>query len=152
MKSFFIFLTVMLFVGTSKAQNAADSVRQTINQLFEGMKNSNALLIQSSFADSAVLQTISHNKDGKTIVLNETVRAFASSVSKLIKGDADERIVFDVIKIDESLAIVWAPYKFYYKGNFNHCGVNSFQLVKLNGEWKIQYLIDTRHKNNCVGQ
>jgi len=74
---------------------------------------------------------------------------FAGIISKMQKGDADERIIYDVIKIDGPLAIVWAPYKFYYKGVFSHCGVDSFQLVKINGEWKIQYLIDTRKKAGC---
>ena len=38
---------------------------------------------------------------------------------------------------------------FYYKGQFLHCGVDSWQLVRLNGVWKIQYLIDTRRKEPC---
>ena len=41
------------------------------------------------------------------------------------------------------------PYKFYVGEKFSHCGVNSFQLVKIRGEWKIQYIIDTRRRQNC---
>jgi hypothetical protein len=113
------------------------------------MQASDGALLKSTFADSAILQTISRNKDGEIQIKNETVGAFATSISQLQKGDADERIVYDVIKIDGPLAIVWTPYKFYYKGVFSHCGVNSFQLVKLKGDWKIQYLIDTRRKKEC---
>ncbi|WP_462254940.1 nuclear transport factor 2 family protein [Ferruginibacter sp.] len=149
MQRFFIFLTFMLFSFTIKAQTAEDSVKAAVNKLFDAMIKSDAVLLKSAFADSAVLQTISRNKEGKIFIQNETVDAFATSISKLAKGDADERIVFDVVKIDGPLAIVWTPYKFYYKGVFSHCGVNSFQLVKLNGEWKIQYLIDTRRKKVC---
>lgn len=65
------------------------------------------------------------------------------------RGGLDERIQFDVVKVDGPLASVWTPYKFYFKGQFSHCGVNSFQLVRVNGEWKIQYLIDTRRRNDC---
>jgi hypothetical protein len=61
----------------------------------------------------------------------------------------DERISFDLVKIDGELASVWTPYKFYAGEKFSHCGVDSYQLVKLNGEWKIQYLIDTRRKQGC---
>lgn len=150
MKYFFIFLTAFVVNGTINAQTTQDSVKAAINKLFEGMKNSDAALIQTAFADSAVLQTISRNKEGKTIVVNEAVTNFAASVSKLPKGAADEQIVFEVLKIDGPLAIAWTSYKFYYNGNFSHCGVNSFQLVKLDGKWKIQYLIDTRRKKDCV--
>ncbi len=56
---------------------------------------------------------------------------------------------FEVIRIDADLAVVWTPYKFFVGKKFSHCGVNSFQLIKLNGNWKIQYLIDTRRKEGC---
>jgi hypothetical protein len=149
MKQFLVFLTFISLSFAAKAQTAEDSVKTAVNKLFDGMKNSDAVLLKSSFADSAILQTISRNKEGKLIVQNESVTEFADFVSKEPKGAADERITFDIIKIDGPLAIVWAPYKFYYKGTFSHCGVNSFQLVKLNGLWKIQYLIDTRRKKGC---
>lgn len=149
MKYFLLFLTGLFFFSFAKAQSAQDSVKMAVNKLFEGMKNSDAAVILSSFADSAVLQTITRNKDGKILVINEQVSAFAASVSKLPKGEADEQIQFDIIRIDGPLAIVWTPYKFYFKGVFSHCGVNSFQLVRFNGEWKIQYLIDTRRKKGC---
>ncbi|MGG9962838.1 nuclear transport factor 2 family protein [Ferruginibacter sp. SUN106] len=149
MKQFLLFLTFIMLFVTIKAQSAEDSIKTVISKLFDGMKNSDAVLLKTAFADSAILQTISSNKDGKTIIENDSVESFATIVSKMPKGDADERIVYDIIKIDGPLAIVWAPYKFYYKGVFSHCGIDSFQLVKINGEWKIQYLIDTRRKKGC---
>lgn len=149
MKQFFIFLTFLLLSFTIKAQTIEDAVKIPIDKLFTAMKNSDAVMLKAAFADSAILQTISNGKDGKVIIETDRVEDFANTVAKLPKGDADERITYDVIKIDGSLAIVWAPYKFYYKGNFSHCGVDSFQLVKINGEWKIQYLVDTRRKEGC---
>ncbi len=152
MKYFFIVLTIMLCGETAKAQSAEDSVRAVINNLFTGMKSGDAVLLKKCFADSMVLQTISRNKDGQLIVKNEDPAGFIDFVSKETPGNADERITFDVVKVDGPLAIAWTPYSFYYKGQFSHCGVNSFQLVRFNGEWKIQYLIDTRRKQGCVGQ
>ena len=149
MKQFLFFLTFMLSSFILKAQKTEDSIKTVVNKLFDAMKNSDAILLKTTFADSAVLQTITNDKDGKTIIENDKVDDFAAVITKITKGDADERIVYDVIKIDGPLAIVWAPYKFYYKGVFSHCGVDSFQLVKINGEWKIQYLIDTRRKRGC---
>lgn len=149
MNKFLLFLTFVIVSFTASAQSAEDSVKAAVNKLFEGMKNSDAALLRSAFADSAVLQTISRNKEGKTIIQSEDVNAFANFISKQPKGAADERIVFDLIKIDGPLAIVWTPYKFYFNTVFSHCGVNSFQLVKVDGDWKIQYLIDTRRKKGC---
>ena len=132
------------------AQTPEDSVKAVINNLFTGMKNADPVLLKTCFSDSAIMQTIGRNKEGKTIVRNDGVQAFIDFVAKEKPGAADERISFETIKIDGPMAIVWAPYNFYYNGQFSHCGVNSFQLVKFNGVWKIQYLIDTRRKQGCT--
>ena len=150
MKHLCTLLVILVVTHTySIAQTAEDSVKAAVNQLFEGMKNSDANAIREAFADSAILQTISRNQQGQTVIRTDAVSGFAEQVSKLAKGAADERITFETIKIDGPLAIVWTPYKFYFNGNFSHCGVNSFQLVRVNGKWKIQYLIDTRRRQGC---
>jgi hypothetical protein len=149
MKSALLSAILFMFIITSNAQSAEDSVKASVNLLFEGMKNVDPELIRNSFADSAVLQTIVRSQDGKVTVKNESVAAFASSISKQTKGALDEQIQFESIKIDGDLASVWTPYKFYFTGKLSHCGVNSFQLVRVKGSWKIQYLIDTRRRQGC---
>lgn len=149
MKYFLIATLVFMVSVPSKAQTTADSIKAAVNLLFTAMKNSDGAQLISAFADSAVLQTIGTTKEGKLFIRNELVKDFAVSISKLPKGAADERIEFETIKIDGPLAAVWTPYKFYYNGQFSHCGADSWQLVRINGVWKIQYLIDTRRKNGC---
>ena len=150
MKAILVFLTFTLSLNIAvKAQNAEDSVKAVVNNLFTAMKNSDSLLLKTCFADKSILQTITKNKEGVISVKDESLHEFASSISTQPKGSLDEQIVFDVVKIDGPLAIAWTPYNFYYNGKFLHCGVNSFQLVRIGGEWKIQYLIDTRRKVGC---
>ncbi len=149
MKKLILILFILNATMVAKAQTAEDSVKTVVNNLFKAMKNSDVVLLKSVFADSAILQTITKNKAGETMIRNESVARFVESISKIPPGAADEQISFGQINIDGALASVWTPYKFIYNGNFSHCGVNSFQLVKLNNEWKIQYLIDTRRKNDC---
>ena len=150
MKQILLILTAGLFLSVNiKAQTAEDSVKLVINQLFEAMRNADGIKLKETFADSAVLQTIRRNKDGSFFVANEMISGFIDYVSKSKKDSADERITYGSIKIDGPLASVWTPYNFYYAGKFSHCGVNSFQLVRINGRWKIQYLIDTRRRQGC---
>src|SRR5204863_387892 len=52
-------LTLVLITKYVDAQNAEDSVKSVIKQLFEGMRNSDGSAIRGAFADSAILQTIS---------------------------------------------------------------------------------------------
>jgi hypothetical protein len=150
MKQILVLLTMMLAVNAGlRAQSTEDSVKAAINQFFDGLRNADAQMVQYAFTDSAILQTVVVNREGKVSVRTEPLNGFAQVLSQQKKGDLDERIEFETIKIDGPMATVWTPYKFYFQGNFSHCGVNSFQLVRLNGTWKIQYVIDTRRRQGC---
>ena len=149
MRKILFLLIATAAAGTLHAQKAEDSAKTAIRNLFTGMINSDSLAIVNSFTSGAILQSIK-DKDGKVTVNDEKITAFAHVIAGLTKGDADERITFDVVKVDGPLAIVWTPYQFYYKGKFSHCGVDSYQLVRIDGVWKIQYLIDTRRSGGCL--
>lgn len=149
MKKLCLLLVCFMALYTVKAQKEVeDSVKAAVNKLFIGMAQSDSAAIVTSFTPGAVLQSIVE-KDGKTSVRNEQVTDFGHSIASLQKGDADEQIKFNTIKIDGALALVWTPYNFFYKGKFSHCGVDCFCLVRIEGEWKIQYLVDTRRKTGC---
>lgn len=114
------------------------------------MKNSDTALLKTTISDNAVLQTVVMNKEQKVVVRTESMKNFIDFVAKPHPLIFDERIAFETIKVDIDLASVWTPYKFYLGDKFSHCGVNSFQMVKLDDKWKIQYIIDTRRKDKCV--
>lgn len=139
----FVFILISSVVFSQSSEE--ELIKSTINNLFDGMKTSDSAKITKAFSKTSVLQTVTKNGEVK----NESIKDFALSISKAEKGSLDEKISFSNVLIDGNLASVWTPYAFYYQGKFSHCGVNSFQLVKFNDEWKIQYIIDTRRKDNC---
>ena len=138
-------------VNTLHAQqnNEEEAVKKAINQLFDGMRKADSTLIKAVFNESAILQTIAKNKEGKTLLRTEKLNDFVASIAQERNVVLDERIVFTKILIDDKLASVWTDYRFFIGDKFSHCGVNSFQLVKIADTWKIVYLIDTRRKENC---
>lgn len=147
MKAIFLILTIIS--TTAFAQDDEAAIKHVVNKIFEGMKKSDTALIRSAFSKEPILQTVVNNRERKTAIETEPLDSFLVAISKPHTEVYDERITFDVIKIDGELAMVWAPYKFYVGEKFSHCGVDCFQLAKLNGEWKIQYLIDTRRRQGC---
>lgn len=152
-KLFFFTFSFILFYNASIAQtsNAYPSidsekeVKQVINNMFQAMKQADTVLLKSCFADKVIFQTILNKPEG-AVVSNQTVNDFIQSIGKQTANALDERIEFGAIQIEPLMATVWTPYSFYYKGNYSHKGVNSFQLVKFKEGWKIQYIIDTRYK------
>lgn len=150
--TFLLALTAALITVTtpSRAQTSAeDSVRTVLAALFTGMKNADAGAIRQAVTDSAILQFVGTGKDGNTSVLTITVDQFLARIGSLGKDAADERIHIDGVRIDGPLALVWAPYSFYLKGNFNHCGLDTFQLIRTATGWKVQYVMYTGRKDAC---
>jgi hypothetical protein len=137
-------LTFCLLTFYSQAQTATDSIKATINNFFKGMETFDTLLINTASAYNLTLQTI-EPRSGQ--VKTDDFATFKKTVMSL-KGTAiKETISFKEILIDNSqLATVWTPYTFHFKNNYSHCGVNVFVLVKIKGQWVIQYIIDTRRK------
>ena len=137
----------LLISSFSFAQNTSEKeIIKPIENLFNAMKSADSLGVKNVFSSSAMMQTFNKNNEIRT----EKVEDFAKQVGASQAGDLDERFTISKILVDGNMASVWVPYQFYYKGNFSHCGVNSFQLAKINNEWKIQYIIDTRRKDNCT--
>jgi hypothetical protein len=137
----------LLISSFSFAQNTSEKeIIKPIETLFNAMKSADSLGVKNAFSGSAMMQTFGKNQEIRT----DKVKDFAKQVGASQAGDLDERFTISKILVDGNMASVWVPYQFYYKGNFSHCGVNSFQLAKINNEWKIQYIIDTRRKDNCT--
>lgn len=142
-----LFITLLFFGSTAIAQQTHEKqeVQQVIRNMFIAMQTGDTALFRSCFAPKVIFQTIV-TKENQTQVKSEDFEAFLKSLTKYPKGALDERIKFKGVHQDGTLASVWTPYQFYYQGKFSHGGVNSFQLVKIGDDWKIQYLIDTRRK------
>lgn len=147
-------LLVALLLGALPAAYAqkpaadAEAAKKTITTFFEGLRKGDSTLVRSTLAPGVVLQTIS-NRGGKMQVLVQNPQEFLQAVGTPHTAVWDERITFDKVLIDASLASIWTPYEFYLGTSFSHCGYNSFQLVKLAEGWKIVHVIDTRRKEKC---
>ncbi len=151
MKHICSFLLLVLLLSVKLFAQSADeaAVKVPIQQLFDSMKKSDSTLVRQSLMAGGHLETILKNKAGETIVRSDSFEGFVKSIGKATPGDLDERLSSIEIRIDGDMATAWTPYKFYYKGNFSHCGVNAFQLIKTAAGWKIWSIIDTRRKEGC---
>ena len=131
--------------NTTVSTTSEKEVKQVIQNMFQAMLQADTTLLKTCFSDKVIFQTIVNKLEG-VVIKTESINDFIQSIGKQTPNVLDERIEFGAIQMDELMATVWTPYTFYYKGQYSHKGVNSFQLVKLKEGWKIQYLIDTRYK------
>ncbi|MEQ9308651.1 MAG: nuclear transport factor 2 family protein [Balneolaceae bacterium] len=149
-KSIFLITLFVLVSANLSAQTAEQEVQSVIETLFDGMRAGDSSMVASAFSKDAVMQTIAMNQAGDVIKRDGDLSQFLTAVGTPHEQVWDERIGGYDIKIDGDLASAWTPYQFYIGDNFSHCGVNSFNLVKMNGIWKIIYIVDTRRNSECI--
>jgi hypothetical protein len=124
------------------------AVIATIQRMFDAMRAGDSAMLRSTFYPSAKLQTALTNKEGKAMLREETVDAFAAAVGTPHTDTWDERIWSYDVRVDDRLATAWTEYTFFLNGQPSHCGVNAFQLFKADGGgWRITQITDTRRRH-----
>jgi hypothetical protein len=136
---------ILCFIAPSALLAATpeeDAVLAPIHALFDGLANHDAAAISAAALPGTVFILMRDGKPTKT-----TVEAFAEHVAKLDKTQVEERIHDPLVKIDNDLAVVWAPFDFLVNGKVDHCGTDLFNLLKVDGKWTIASVADTGRKD-----
>ncbi len=143
--------SLLSFSAMAQATNdESDGVKQTINNLFSAMLGADSSALRMCFDSVAIMQTVRQTEgQGASVAGTSSPDRFIAQIGAAKPGALDERIVFEKILIDGPMAVAWTPYKFYLNGQFSHCGVNVFQLVRKTDGWKIVSVLDTRRKEGC---
>ena len=145
----FLSFLLLLTSFSSESQSAdSKSILEPIYNLFSAMEKGDSALAHSSFYEDATLATVVE-REGKISLRKETLQPFLNAIANPHPYEWHEPIWDVKIDQDGGYAQVWAQYAFFLGKKFNHCGVDSFQLIKTETGWKIFYLTDTRKKEGC---
>ncbi|WP_405397246.1 nuclear transport factor 2 family protein [Maribacter sp. Asnod2-G09] len=148
------YIYVLIAIFASSLVNAQIEeevkVKYAVETFFYAFNGKNESAIKRVVNTDIKMQTVNLNAVGNMVVQNTN---FNDLVNFMITTPDSipfhEKILDYKIQIDGGMAHVWAPYEFWYNGEFSHCGVNSFQLYKEKDAWKIIYLVDSRRKEDC---
>jgi hypothetical protein len=132
---------VLLILWTRPARPDDRAVLAPVNMLFDGMAKRDGPAVVASAIPGATfvsqqygtLQQITFEQFGQRIGMGTT--------------HIDERIHDPLIRVDNDLAVVWAPFEFRIDGKLDHCGTDLFSLVHTDGRWLIGSLSATLRKN-----
>ncbi|MBO0324154.1 nuclear transport factor 2 family protein [Muricauda sp. CAU 1633] len=131
--------------------DAQQKVKQVIETFFDGFHKQDSSIIKKTLIDKVVLQTTGRDLEGKTRFREENLSEVLASIYSIPDSiKFQEKLTSFSIQVDRTMANAWVGYEFWLNDEFSHCGINSFQLVDFDGEWKIIYLIDTRGKAGCM--
>jgi hypothetical protein len=118
------------------------AVLAPINAMFDAMAKRDAAAMKKPLLPGGGMVLM---RDGKPTQM--TFDAFADLVGKPGKAQIEERIHDPLVRIDNDLAVVWAPFEFLVDGKVDHCGTDLFNLVHTDGKWIIASVADTGRKD-----
>ncbi len=150
-KAFFFALFFLNLLILTAQKTDQELVKVAVETFFKGFHAQDAKLMKSVLADEVILQTTGSDREGRTLFKNEKIENLIHSITSIPDSISfEEKLTSWSIQVDRTMANAWVGYEFWLNDNFSHCGINSFQMVNFDGEWKIVYLIDTRGKAGCI--
>jgi Putative lumazine-binding len=118
------------------------AVLAPVKALFDGMAKRDAAAMKEPLLTGGTMVLM---RDGKPTQM--TFEDFANRVGKPGTTHIEERIHDPLVRIDNDLAVVWAPFEFLVDGKVDHCGTDLFNLVRQDGKWLIASVADTGRKD-----
>ena len=119
----------------------------TAQALFDAMAAGEVPAARELFTPGATLTRMDADTGG--------VAPLTSPASEWLDGLPEEpgvlieRMFDPVVHVSGNLAAIWAPYDLYRSGEFSHCGIDLFELVRLDGHWRIVKVTYIVQREDC---
>lgn len=149
-------LLILAALLTASAVNAAAQKTEdtkaaigVVNQLFAEMAAANPPGIIALHTPTSDLAAVFTQRDGKTRYQSINGEAFSKMFTDKTKVMREE--MYDPkVEVHGDWAMVWGRYVFFNGDKLSHCGINQFNLIRIEGLWKIANGASTIDPNDCT--
>jgi hypothetical protein len=113
-----------------------EAVLATVERFFTAMRTRDADTWEEILVPEGHTWRWRRDDQGDWVVSGSTN---AAGTASLRTGDDryDERMFAPTVLIRGPVAVVWTPYTFHLNGRFSHCGIDAFNLMKMDGRWRL---------------
>lgn len=146
-----VLLVLLLFLGAVPAQAGPREERRevlaAVQRLFDAMAaHDQAALMAGVIPDGRIS---SHAvREGRVVVRTSGWEEWGQRVAGATDR-LEERMYDPDVRIRGSLATVWTYYTFHINGTFSHCGIDLFDLAKVDGRWRVLNISYTTETEGC---
>ena len=136
-----VFAIVTALSATSAVGQSGDDPAAVVKTMFAAMQARDTTAIRATMHPGLRLvatTTVEGAPAYRVGPVDGWIRGVGRSTANI-----EERTFDHEQRIDGNLATVWTRYEFFRDGNFSHCGIDAYQLVKLAGKWLIAAGADT---------
>jgi hypothetical protein len=128
-------------------RTANDSVVAAVNEFFRAMTARDTAATNRIQIADGVMFAMRVQGDSAPISRRSSdawVRQLAATRDTLV-----ERMWNPIVQVHGPLATVWAPYDIHRNGQFVHCGIDAFTLLRTPTGWKIASIAYTAEPQGC---
>lgn len=120
------------------AQDESERARvlRTVEAALAAVSAEDMIAFTDLMIDEAVLMSAAESGGAVRFLVRERAQERARTFDE----DIVERGFDPEVRISGPLAMVWLPYDLYRDGAWSHCGVDTFTLLRVEGEWRIATL------------
>lgn len=116
-------------------------------ELFDAMEAADNRRLSGLFLPGTIVTSQRFAADGTVTLRRTPVVEWIDS--QRVAGRIVERMWSPTILHRGPIAVVWTPYSLDIAGQRSHCGIDSFELVRVDGVWKIAGLSYTVEPRAC---
>lgn len=133
----------------ARRDDEAGAVLAVVQRLFDAMRTKDTAAFHAIFDRDAKLVGMRPGAAGP-VVQRLTAADFAAFIARDTRAPWIERAWAPEVRIDGTLATVWAEYDFHFGSTFSHCGVDAVQLLRTPDGWRIMSIADTFRREGCT--
>ena len=137
MKQLLILIAIAAAPAAASGDEASDreAVVKVVIDFFESMTARDAERMRALMTDDGMIYGYREGDEGTAII----TRSHREYLDNLASGEGEivERFWDPDVMLYGRLATVWTPYDFYANGEFSHCGVNNFSMLRTDDGWII---------------
>ncbi len=139
----------LLLAATAAHADPRSDVLAAVDAALTAVNTNDAALFEKIALPNAIIVSQNYKPGDGTLVTKSVTVAEMAERLRARTGRIDERRTATTVLIRRDLAHVWADYTLDLDGKRLHCGVDSFGLVKQDGQWRISSLTWTAEPDGC---
>ena len=140
-------LTAMISTMRLQASTPEEqAILMPIHTIMDGVAQRNHAMVKEQLLPGGMATLI---REGKPLQLH--FDAFVERLPTTGATKLEERLYDPLVRIDDDIAVVWVPYKFFIEDKVDHCGTDLFSLIHQDGRWLVSGIADNSRKD-CLSK
>jgi hypothetical protein len=144
-------LTATPAVAQHAGERDSAAVMATVDRLFEALASKDREALLGAVVAEGRATSAGIDEAGRPRIHSVDWMAFADRLARSTERYR-ERLIDPHVHVEGDIAMIWSRYEFEIDGRFSHCGVDHFDLVRMEGRWKVLNLTWTQQTQGCPGR